>query len=94
MMPGAFDFSQILKMIALNATAASAGAFLCVRPDCLDNHRPSSAAKAGDPVRRGLSIDHQRCGILDHPLSLFAGDDSWDYGTRLPQWLSFREMAG
>jgi hypothetical protein len=43
-------------MIALNATAAMAEAFLCVRSACPCNHRPSPPAKAGEPVRHDPSM--------------------------------------
>ena len=38
----------------------------------------SSPAKAGDPVRRGLSVNRNVSGILDRPLK--PGDDSSEIG--------------
>jgi len=47
----------------------------------LTTQRPSSAAQAGDPVRRDFSARHRRPGILDRPLEpvigLAEGETRW-----------------
>ena len=55
-------------------------------------HRPSSPAKAGDPVFQSVHVHHQRSGILGRPVE--PGDDHWVWllvlATGFARALSFR----
>src|SRR3569833_1071709 len=79
-LPRALSLSRVIDRQSSDAKCAARARMLALTCKVMTQRHTqlSSSAKAGDPVRRGLSINHNRLVVLDRPVK--PGDDSGGCG--------------